>query len=54
MLVIDDWDEMVSAILDLTENQQKADTLAENGHVLARKLDWFVIARRYLDLYSQI
>jgi glycosyltransferase involved in cell wall biosynthesis len=53
-LVIDDWDEMAAAIVDLSGNPERAETLAENGHVLAKKLDWHVIARRYLDLYRQI
>jgi glycosyltransferase involved in cell wall biosynthesis len=53
-LVIDDWDEMAAAIVDLSNNPERAEALAENGHVLAKKLDWHVIARRYLDLYQQI
>ena len=53
-LVIDDWDEMATAIVDLSKNPERAEALAENGHVLAKKLDWHVIARRYLDLYQQI
>ncbi len=53
-LVIDDWDQMAAAIVSLSANPDQAETLAENGHILARKLDWHVIARRYLDLYRQI
>jgi len=53
-LVIDDWDEMTAAIAELSRNREKAEDLAANGHVLAKKLDWHVIARRYLDLYGQI
>ena len=53
-LVIDEWDEMATAIVSLSANPDQAETLAENGHILARKLDWHVIARRYLDLYRQI
>jgi glycosyltransferase involved in cell wall biosynthesis len=53
-LVIDDWDEMAAAIISLSQDPELAETLAENGHVLAKKLDWHVITRRYLDLYRQI
>ncbi len=53
-LVIDDWDEMAAAIVSLSEDPESAENLAENGHILAKKLDWHVIARRYLDLYRQI
>jgi glycosyltransferase involved in cell wall biosynthesis len=53
-LVIDDWDEMAAAIVALSRNPEQAESLAENGHILAKKLDWHVIARRYLDLYRQI
>jgi glycosyltransferase involved in cell wall biosynthesis len=53
-LVIDDWDEMAQAIISLSENAELAENLAENGHILAKKLDWHVIARRYLDLYRNI
>ena len=53
-LVIDDWDEMAAAIVSLSANPGQAETLAENGYILARKLDWHIIARRYLDLYRQI
>lgn len=53
-LVIDNWDEMAQAIVSLSENSVLAEELAENGHILAKKLDWHVIARRYLDLYRQI
>jgi glycosyltransferase involved in cell wall biosynthesis len=53
-LIIDEWDDMAAAIAELSRDQEKAEILAENGHVLAKKLDWHVIARRYLDLYNQI
>jgi len=53
-LVVDDWDEMSRAIVSLARDPEAAEDLAESGHVLARKLDWRVIARRYLDLYRQI
>jgi glycosyltransferase involved in cell wall biosynthesis len=53
-LVIDDWDELAQAIVKLAHNPEQASELAENGYVMARKLDWHVIARRYLDLYRRI
>jgi glycosyltransferase involved in cell wall biosynthesis len=53
-LVIDDWDEMAATIVALSRDPGRSEILAANGHVLAKKLDWHVIARRYLDLYSQI
>ena len=53
-LIIDEWDDMAAAIAELSRDREKAEILAENGHVLAKKLDWQVIARRYLDLYNRI
>jgi glycosyltransferase involved in cell wall biosynthesis len=53
-LVIDDWDEMAEEILSLATDPARAEDLAANGHVLAKKLDWHVIARRYLDLFRQV
>jgi len=53
-LVIDDWQEMAEAIVDLHRNDNKRKAMAEAGYAMAAELDWSEIARRYRALYSSL
>ncbi len=53
-LVIDDWQEMAEAIVDLHRNHNKRQAVADRGYALAAELDWSEIARRYRALYSSL
>lgn len=53
-LVIDDWQEMAEAIVNLHRDPDKRKSLAEAGYSLAAELDWSEIARRYRALYSSL
>jgi len=53
-LVIDDWEEMISAICDLLSSPEKAQALADGGHELAEGMDWNEIAKRYISLYASL
>ena len=53
-LVLDDWDAMIAAVIDLWEHPEKADKLAREGRKLAAGLDWNVVAEKYLSIYSAL
>jgi glycosyltransferase involved in cell wall biosynthesis len=53
-LVIDDWQEMAEAIVDLKHNDTKRAALAASAFAMAAQLDWSEIARRYRALYSSL
>lgn len=53
-LVLDDWDEIIAAILDLWKHPEKAARLAAEGRAMADQLDWDAAAGRYLALYSAL
>jgi glycosyltransferase involved in cell wall biosynthesis len=53
-LVIDDWQQMAEAIVELKHNDAKRDALAASAYTMAKELDWSEIARRYRALYSSI
>ncbi len=44
-LVLDDWEEIIGAIVDLWENPEQAAKLATAGRALADSLDWNAAAR---------
>ena len=51
-LVIDDWDEMIDAIIRLWRQPDQRKALAEAGAALAAEMDWSAIARRFRAVYS--
>jgi glycosyltransferase involved in cell wall biosynthesis len=51
-LVIDDWQEMVEAIVELSNDSAKREALAAAAFAMAKDLDWSEIARRYRALYA--
>jgi len=51
-LVIDDWDEMIDAIIRLWRQPDQRKALAEAGAALAAEMDWSAIARRFRTVYS--
>jgi glycosyltransferase involved in cell wall biosynthesis len=53
-LVLDDWDAMIAAVIDLWEHPEKAAKLAQEGRKLADGLDWDVVAEKYLSIYSAL
>jgi glycosyltransferase involved in cell wall biosynthesis len=53
-LVIDDWQQMAEAIVELKHNDANRDALAASAYTMAKELDWSEIARRYRALYSSI
>lgn len=53
-LVIDDWDEMMAAVLDLSEQPGKARQLAQAGRALADSLDWNAAAKKYQSIYASL
>jgi len=53
-LVIDDWQEMAEAIVDLKRNDARREALANAAYDMAKELDWSEIARRYRVLYSSL
>jgi len=53
-LVIDDWSEMMDAIVRLWRNPQLRQELAQAGAAIASDLDWNIIAGRYRSLYSSL
>ena len=53
-LVIDDWGEMMDAIVKLWHNPQQRNELAQAGAAIAADLDWSMIAERYRSLYSSL
>ena len=53
-LVLDDWDAMITAVIDLWEHPKKAAKLAREGRKLADGLDWDVVAEKYLAIYAAL
>lgn len=53
-LVLDDWEQFMSAIVDLWNNPEKAEELARAGRAMADQLDWDAAAREYLAIYSAL
>jgi glycosyltransferase involved in cell wall biosynthesis len=51
-LVIDDWDDMIAAIIRLWRNPDQRKELAAAGSALAAEMDWSAIARRFRAVYS--
>ena len=53
-LVLDDWDAMTAAVIDLWENPERAKALAAEGRALAEGLSWDSVAKQYLELYGEV
>jgi glycosyltransferase involved in cell wall biosynthesis len=53
-LVLDDWDAIIAAVIDLWEHPEKAAILAQQGRTLADSLDWDAAAEKYLSIYSAL
>jgi glycosyltransferase involved in cell wall biosynthesis len=53
-LVLDDWDTIIAAVIDLWEHPEKAAKLAQEGRKLADSLDWDAAAEKYLAIYSTL
>ncbi len=53
-LVLDDWEEIINAIIDLWEDPDGARKLAMAGRALADSLDWNAAAAKYRSIYSAL
>jgi glycosyltransferase involved in cell wall biosynthesis len=53
-LVLDDWEQFMSAIVDLWNNPGESKALARAGRAMADQLDWDAAARKYLAIYSAL
>ncbi len=53
-LVLDDWDDVIMAIIELLEQPQKAAELAREGRRLAESMDWNTAARKYGSIYASL
>jgi glycosyltransferase involved in cell wall biosynthesis len=53
-LVIDDWDEMMDAIVKLWRDPPRRAALADAAAGMAAGLDWSAIAARYRSIYSSL
>ena len=53
-LVLDDWDAVMAAVIDLWEHPEKATNLAREGRKLADSLDWDAAAEKYMSIYSAL
>ena len=53
-LVLDDWDAIIEAVIDLWEHPQKAAQLAQQGRSLADSLDWHAAAEKYRSIYASL
>ncbi len=53
-LIIDDWDEMVQAVVRLRAESSLAAAIAGSGHQLAMGLDWKAIAASYIELFDKL
>ena len=53
-LILDDWEAIITAVIDLWENRDKAESLAMEGRALAENLSWDTIAERYQSLYNAL
>ena len=53
-LVLDDWDEIITAVIDLWENPERARALASKARAMAQSLDWDAIAAQYQSIYARL
>ena len=53
-LIIDDWNEMIDAIISLWQSPQRRQALAEAAAAMAADLDWKSVAQRYQKVYSSL
>jgi glycosyltransferase involved in cell wall biosynthesis len=53
-LVLDDWDKIVSAVIELWNDPQEASRLAAAGRAMADQLDWGAAAKKYQSIYSAL
>ncbi len=53
-LVLDDWNGIIGAVIDLWENPEKAGALSSAGRELADSLSWDAAAEKYLSIYSAL
>jgi glycosyltransferase involved in cell wall biosynthesis len=53
-LVLDEWESIMAAIVDLWRNPEQARSLADGGRAMAESLDWSVIAQKYISIYSTL
>jgi glycosyltransferase involved in cell wall biosynthesis len=53
-LVLDDWDAIIEAVMDLWKHPQKAAQLAQQGRSLADSLDWHAAAEKYRTIYASL
>ena len=53
-LILDDWEAIITAVIELWENQEKAESLAREGRALAENLSWDTIAGKYQSLYNAL
>jgi glycosyltransferase involved in cell wall biosynthesis len=53
-LVLDDWDAVMTAVIELLEQPQKAAELAQEGRSLAESMDWDAAAEKYRSVYASL
>jgi glycosyltransferase involved in cell wall biosynthesis len=53
-LVIDDWDEMATAIKRLTDEPEHAARLAAAAREMAAAMDWKAIAAEYIRIFESL
>jgi glycosyltransferase involved in cell wall biosynthesis len=53
-LVLDDWDAVMTAVIELLEQPQKAAELAQEGRSLAESMDWDTAAEKYRSVYASL
>ncbi|NCF61616.1 MAG: glycosyltransferase [Gammaproteobacteria bacterium] len=53
-LILDNWEAIITAVIDLWENRDKAESLAMEGRALAENLSWDTIAENYQSLYNAL
>jgi glycosyltransferase involved in cell wall biosynthesis len=53
-LVLDDWDAVMTAVIDLVEQPQRAGALAREGRRLAESMDWAAAADKYRSIYASL
>jgi glycosyltransferase involved in cell wall biosynthesis len=53
-LVLDDWDAVMTAVIELLEQPQKAAELAQEGRSLAESMDWDAAAEKYRSIYASL
>ena len=54
VVICDDFDEMVEAILFLDQHEEVARKLGENARITAEKYDWRIVMRGYIELYEKL